>query len=407
MTKANISNGVATTSYSIPLDKQAGDYNVSTSFAETDNYKSATQTSLLKVRNPTTVTVQSVVADIGEAVTLSATIKSGNNNITSGQVQFYINKNPASISGYGTPIGVPVTVSNGSASVSFTPSSENTSIDANTITAVYLGNSTYIAAENTGILDIRDAFGITITPVVASKGETISIPITLTLTGASAGTLSDIEAILNIKDGDTVLESYATDLTESASIERFIGGGTVSLTLANNIAAKQYTIEVLTSANDDYEAVLATSTLTVKRETTVQAINVSANQNGTVNIGGKVVDEFGANVTTGSIRVTLPDSSQVTLQIGNSEWNTTSFQVSSAAVDGSNINYSVQYVGTGTTYEDSSAATGTIHVRKTTTITVADVTGAVGDTVSITANIKDSSNQPVPNGEIEFTISNQ
>lgn len=404
MAKTNITNGVAKINHVIPIDKQAGDYNVTALYEETDSYKESTQTSLLKVRNSTTVTVADVVTNIGLETMISASIKSGNANITGGQVQFYINTNQSGNSGYGTPIGNPVTVTDGVASTTFTPTSENTVIDQNTITAEYLGNNTYIAAVGTGILDIRDKFGITITPVVASKGETVQIPITLTTTGANTDNLNDIEALLTIWDGQTQLTDYTIDLTENESISRFIGGGTVNLALNSDIPANQYTIKIETAATDDFEETSTTSTLTIKRNTNIQAINVSANQGAGAKIGAKVTDEFGANVTTGAIQITLPDNSQSTLQIGNSEWNTTIFQVSNDAIDGSDLTYSVKYVGTGTLYEDSQVTNGTIHIRRTTTITMADITGTVGDTVEISATIKDNSNNPITEGEIEFTV---
>lgn len=383
------SDGKAVLSYDVPSNAETGEYTLSASLAENDYYESNEATSTLYIRYPTTTTLARVTGSVGETVTLTATIVNNTNPVASGSVQFYIQYN-----GTWNPIGNPASVSNGTATTTFNITSSTTTTFANPIKAEYIRNSTYEASTGTNELYVADELAITMQNVLANRGTTVTIP--FVVTAQSSSSLSNLNATVSCNG----VSKTISDLSQYTS-----SGSTITFDVPSTWAAGEYTIHAVTQATEDYDAVDSTATITVRRKTTITAISLSGNAGETINIGGVITDEFGANVTSGSFTVTIAGTTTTTT-VGSSTTNTIEYLIPSNSTEGSDITYAVQYVGEGVVaYESSTTATGTIHVRKSSHISLSNYEVLTGDAVSLEATVTETDDTtPVTSGSVTFSL---
>ena len=392
--------GQATLTHNIANNAEAGDYEIRAIYKQNDTYKSSEDTATLEIRRPLDITVTRIAGSLGDTVTLQATIQSGGTNIPNkaDNVVFKINNQPVNN-------GTPVSVVNGVATCSVTVNSPLVNKGSNTITAEYIKDSTYENKIGTGELYIADDLSITVQDVVSSKSTAFNVP--LTVQSIETAKREDLEITVQIKNGNTVLESKVISNEQSAdyALNDFVGG-THNVAFTGIANAGNYTIDVSTVKTDEFNAVHVTGTLTIKQDTLISlspAIQ-SANQGDTKTLGAIITDENGGTVTLGQVRITYPDDTTQTVAIGSSNPNTFSYQVPANAVDGDELTYTIQYIAGNAPYEDSQTVTGKINIRSTTYIDIQDVTTTTGDTATITASVTDGDNQPVIEGEVEFEV---
>ncbi len=165
----NVTDGQATTNWTIPTNWNVGNYTIQANYQGTNNNLASNNTAILTVDpTPTITTITNNHNYAGENVTLTADVNDAYNNpVNTGRLQFTINN---------TIINT-VNVTDGQATTNWTIPT-NWNVGNYTIQANYQGTSNNLASNNTAILTVDPLLNITsINPVNNAVNVSISNPI--------------------------------------------------------------------------------------------------------------------------------------------------------------------------------------------------------------------------------------
>lgn len=376
---ATVTNGTASTTYTIPGDLSVGQHILYGTFTETSTHESATGQSTFTVRIATTTSISNVIASIGETVTFTANVKyNTNQNVNEGQVQFKMGE---------TTIGTS-NVTNGVATLDYVIPS-NTS-DGTTIKAIYVENNTYASStSNDGTLSIREDTNVLLQNISGNRDSTIYIT-----------------AEITDSDGDPVntgtAQLYIDNVASGQAVSVVSGEAEFSYNIANNATLGSHTIKVTYNQNDRYETSDGTATLTVRTPTVTTAVDTSANKDSTVTLTVNVKDSNTQPVTSGTVNITIGTGSPVTCNVNSSGIATTTYNVPSNA--SGTIQFTAEYLENNT-YEGSTTSTaGVITIRKGVTLSVSDVEAVIGESITLSSTLKDEDNNNVDGGTVTYEI---
>ena len=170
---ANVSNGGAKITYTIPDSWKSTNYNITVVYGQNDYYKNSTGSGILKIESKTTpkITINSTSAVSGQSATLITTLTDGSGNLVNGgKVAFKLN---------GKTIGT-ANVTKGVAKLTYSmPSGWNGNYN---ITIVYGGYGKYNSATKTTTIKVEKPVSskITLDTTYATSGKSTVITATIT-----------------------------------------------------------------------------------------------------------------------------------------------------------------------------------------------------------------------------------
>lgn len=391
---ANVSGGIARTSYTIPGNESVGDFTLHGTYQQNNHYKEATDTADFKVRIATTVTVDNVTGNHGESASFTAHVKYDNtSNVNEGQVQFKIENNI---------IGT-ANVSNGVATLAYTI--PGTVSDGDSITANYLGTSTYGTSATTtaGSVHIRGQVTVTVDAVIANRSDTATLKALVEDSGANAITGGTVEFYI---DNTLVGTSSTTGSDDKYSYD---------YSVPSNATAGSHTIKAVFQQTGDYVSAYNTANMTVRMPVTVTVADASCNTTGNVVLVATVKDENNSIVTEGQVvfkanAKTVKDANNQVIYctVGNDGTATLTLDTAvfySNIAEGDTFSITAVYPWTdnyGQTNTTVSSA-ATLTVRKTPVIVVTDVTANRGDNIYLSAAVTYNS-ENVTEGSVTFTL---
>jgi len=377
---STVSQGRAEVSYVIPGDTVPGTHTIYATYVQNDHYMEGTGYNTAEIRIPTTITVDDVLASIGETATFRAYVKyNTTQNVNEGTVQFQLG---------GTNIGTPVSVSNGVATLQYEIPSNTT--NGTNIKAIFIETNTYGASQSSnGTLSIREGTNVVVSNVSANRG-----------------TQATITASITDSEGEPVTSGQAQlyiDNTADGSPVNVVNGGVVfTYDVANNAVVGGHTIKISYLQNSTYDPADGTATLTVRTPTTLVPVNVSANKNSSVALVVRVSGLNNAPVPEGTVRFTVGNGEPIVATVGVNGEATITYEVPSTA--SGTITFTGVYVE-NTNYEGGTTATnGVLTIRKGVTIVVDSVKAELGDTVVLSSTLTDENSELVTNGTVNYEI---
>lgn len=378
---ATVTNGEATTSYTIPSNIATGEHTLYGIFEESDTYETSSGTATFYVRIGTTITVTDVVASIGEQATFTANVKyNTNQNVTEGTVQFMLGNNN---------IGTPVNVTNGTATLQYEIPS-NTS-DGTSIKAIYIATNTYASSEsNTATLNIRGTTNIVVENISANRGSNANITATITDDDSQPITIGQAQLYI-----DDTLTGQPVNLSNDGTV-------TFTYAVANNMVLGSHTIKVEYIQNNSYDTNNGTGTLIIRTPTSLTPIDISANKGGTATVTVIVKDNNNVIVPTGSVNITVGNGSPVTCTVNSSGEATTTVNIPSNA--SGTIQFTASYIENNNYMASNMATSGVITIRKGVTITVENVNAILGENITLESTLIDENDDEVTSGTVNYEI---
>ena len=230
-------------------------------------------------KRSTTTEIQASAASVyqGQSVTFTATVRSGSSTVTSGQVRF--------MSGT-VPLGTVSLNTSGQAVLSKSDFVSGT----HTITAEYVGNSTYEkSTSSSAVVTVRPNATVTVsaTPPSAAQGETVALKATVKI-----GTAPLTSGTVSFKAGSTPLGSASLNLQGEATLN------------VSNLSVGTHTITAEVAQSTTYGAGSGTTSVTITSPsaiattTTLTRSPLSSN----VDVGDPVT--FTATVKAGTTPIT-------------------------------------------------------------------------------------------------------
>jgi hypothetical protein len=355
---------------------------------------SAAQSVTLTKRN-STVTTANVTAEVGQAVTLSASVSSGSANASpdcSACVQF---KYGASLTS-ATDIGPAQDVVSGQATLANVSTGASTPFSANssyTIWAVYAGNANVNGNNDSATLQLAAQVSVTAS---APASGTVNSAVTLQATVSPTSAPGTIQFKVN----GTNFGSAQTLSSGSASISWTPSAtGSFSITAAYNSSSSNYL--------DDPDS--NTATITVNPI----AVSVVVTANASVTLGSSILltADLSPNAAPGIVRffadgVEISGTGGVTADTSDGDttfsWTPTSVGDGTATISATYTSSSANYASQATSTNDNV----TINPAATTIVATAAQTGGAGSTITLTASITSSfGNQAnIDGGNVTWTI---
>jgi hypothetical protein len=386
---ATVSGGIARTNYTIPSDELIGDFTLHGTYVENNHYREATDTADFRVRVGTTITVDNVTGNTGESSNFTAHVLAGNSPVNEGQVQFKLE---------GSIIGT-ANVSNGVATLAYTI--PGTASEGDSITANYLGTSTYgtSVTASSGTLHIRSGVTVTVDAVVGNREGTVELSCLVEDGTGNPITGTSVDFYL-----DNTL--VGTDSTADATSNKY----STSYTIPSNAVAGVHTIRCVSAQTGDHLSAEGTGTLRVRIPVTVTIENASVNIGGTVDLVAHAVDENNAPVTSGQALFKLngsiiKDANQNTIKItvdSNGTIRLSGLACPTGATEGKTYTINCSYAENDD-YKGATSANGTLTVRKTPVLIVSDVTANRGDTIYLSTSVT-YNNENVTEGTVTFIL---
>lgn len=379
---ATVSNGVAETTYTVPGDTSSGLYTIYATYQENDDYELASAYANARIRIPTTITVDNVLASKGEeGVQFKAYVKHHTSqNVNEGTVQFKVG---------GTNIGSAVNVSNGVATLSYDiPSNQ---ADGEAITAAFIQTDTYGGSTTTtaGLLTIREGTNVTVNNVSANRSSTATI--TASITDSDGDPISTGKAQL-----------YIDNTASGSQVNVSNGSATFSYEVANNAVVGGHTIKVAYLKNDSYDPAEGTATLTVRTPTVLTAVNRSGNKGTTVPLVVQVKDNNNTAIPSGTVNITVGSDSPVSATVSANGEATINYAIPNDA--SGTINFTATFVE-DTNYQGSTTATaGVLTIRKGVTVVVSSVEAELGETITLSSTVTDENSNLVNAGTVNYEI---
>ena len=389
---ATVSGGIARTSYTIPSDELVGDFTLHGTYVENNHYREATDTADFRVRVGTSITVDNVTGNTGESSDFTAHVLAGNSPVNEGQVQFKLE---------GSIIGT-ANVSNGVATLAYTI--PGTAGDGDSITANYLGTSTYgtSVTASSGTLHIRSGVTVTVDAVIGNRQGSVTLSCLVEDGTGNPITTTSVEFYID----NTLIGS---DSTADATSNKY----STSYTIPSNAVAGVHTIKCVSAQTADHLSAEGTGTLRVRMPVTVTLEDASVNIGGTTTLVAHILDENQAPATSGQgyfyINGSSPTSALVSINVDS---NGTCTQTgvpcptgSTYGVEGATSSIDFAWFG-GDNYESvtrENVVDATLTVRKTPVLIVSDVTANRGDTVYLSTSVT-YGNDNVNEGTVTYTL---
>jgi hypothetical protein len=392
---ATVSGGIARTNYTIPSDELIGDFTLHGTYVENNHYREATDTADFRVRVGTTITVDNVTGNTGESSNFTAHVLAGNSPVNEGQVQFKLE---------GNIIGT-ANVSNGVATLAYTI--PGTAGDGDSITANYLGTSTYgtSVTVSSGTLHIRSGVTVTVDAVVGNREGTVELSCLVEDGTGNPITGTSVDFYLD----NTLI---GTDSTADATSNKY----STSYTIPSNAVAGVHTIRCVSAQTGDHLSAEGSGTLRVRMPVTVTVEDASVNIGGTTTLVAHVLDENNAPATSGkgvfkiNGKIVKDANDQVIYVQVDSNGTCTLSGVACPTgtmygVEGATSTIDFNWVG-GDNYESVSntdVVDATLTVRKTPVLIVSDVTANRGDTIYLSTSVT-YNNENVTEGTVTFIL---
>ncbi|CEL23705.1 beta strand repeat-containing protein [Methanobacterium formicicum] len=376
----DVSNGLATITWTIPTTWTTGIYNIIAEYSGSVNYLASNNTTNLTVTPiPTTITVDPVNGDVGETVNMTAHATDFNGNpVNEGKVTYKVN---------GTIIGN-IDVSNGLATITWTiPTTWIGGVYS--IIAEYSGSVNYLASINTTNLTVNPTpTTVTVDPVNGHAGQTMTITTHATDSNSNP-----------VKDGQV---TYKINSTTIGTVDVINGLATINWTIPTTWNTGTYNIIADYSGSANYLASINTTNLTVNptpTNVTVDPVNGHAGQ--TITINTHITDSNSNPVKDG--KVTYKINGTI---IGNADvingLATITWTIPTTWIGGV---YSIIAEYSGSVNYLASNNTTNLTVNPTpTNVTVDQVNGHAGQTITINTHITDSNSNPVKDGKVTYKV---
>jgi hypothetical protein len=336
----------------------------------------------------TTLTMNAVTATVEKPATISSTLKDGDGNpINATPIHYYVNSQEIS----GSPV---TTDSGGISSISYTPSDVGTF----TIKAEYVGNQPngkYAGSSTTASLTVnkRNTTLSLSVPASITVGETVNLAATLKKDDGTPLIGETIKFSVN----STVLGSPTTNASGIASIQyTFPSSPGTHVIKAEYAETAKYAGSIDTTTRKT--AIYKTSL----RLTITPPTNLKVDQ--TITLSATLKDQSNTPLQSKKIDYYI-DSQPVGSALTNSNGVSSITYSPSEASPSDGWEVEAQYAGDGP--YSSSVDTVIIVVNKlatTLTLTVTPTTIAFGQTIIMTAILKDENTKAVPNSNIDYYI---
>lgn len=170
-----LSSGQASFTYSVPANATAGQNLIKVVYTQSDDYTTAEASAYLLVRYDTSIAVSNLSGNPSENVTLTATVTDEfDNPVTEGKVNITVGSDTFNNLSVGN---------DGKATCTYPIPSDATGTI--TYSASYIQNDTYedCSTANDGVITIRKTVNITVTPVTANLGDTVTLQATVVDSG--------------------------------------------------------------------------------------------------------------------------------------------------------------------------------------------------------------------------------
>ncbi len=361
-----LANGIATFTTSA---LSAGTHSITASYGGNGvnaPSQSAALTQTVTALPGTTLTVSSLTGAIGQAVTLSATLKLTGGAALSGKTLTF--------SVDGTSVGTGVTNSAGTATKSYTIPSTLT-VGSHTITVSFAGDSSDGASSGTGTLTVAKASTtLTISAVSGSPGQSVTLKATLkrTVGGSAVGGAS---VTLSVDGG-----SVGTASTNSAGIASLI-----YVIPAGNTISSTHPITAAFAGDSSDNASSGSANLTViKFSTTLGVVAVSGVPGQTVTLSATLKKSGVTGLSGETVSFSVDGAAVGTATTNASGIATLSYTVPVGATIGS---HPITAAFAGDVTYLNSAGNGTLTVKYATALSVSSVSGARGTSVTLTATL--------------------
>ena len=377
---ANVNNGLATFSWLIPFNWNAGSYNLVADYLGTPNIDISSDTNTLTVdKTPTSTVVDAKHDFAGQTVDLVAHVTDTYGNVNDGVVQFTVD---------GVNVGT-ANVNNGLATFSWLIPF-NWNAGSYNLVADYLGTPNYLTSTDTNTLTVDKTPTST---VVDAKhdfaGQTVDLVAHVTDTYG------------NVNDG---VVQFTVDGVNVGTANVNNGLATFSWLIPFNWNAGSYNLVADYLGTPNYLTSTDTNTLTVDKTPTSTVVDAKHNFAGqTVDLVAHVTDTYG-NVNEGQVQFEVGSAIPFNVNVVNgiaeidwlipSNWNAGSY------------NLVANYLGTSNI--DISTDTNTLTVDPIpTAIIVNPLSGFKGDVVDLVATLTDTyNNVPVSDKTVQFSVNN-
>jgi hypothetical protein len=296
-------------------------------------------------------------------------------------------------------------VSNGVATLAYTI--PGTAGDGDSITANYLGTSTYgtSVTASSGTLHIRSGVTVTVDAVVGNREGTVELSCLVEDGTGNPITSTSVDFYL-----DNTL--VGTDSTADATSNKY----SVSYTIPSNAVAGVHTIRCVSAQTGDHLSAEGSGTLRVRMPVTVTLEDASVNIGGTTTLVAHVLDENNAPATSGkgAFKINgkyVKDANDQTIYVQVDSNGTCTLSGvacptgTTYGVEGATSTMDFYWVG-GDNYESVSytdVVDATLTVRKTPVLIVSDVTANRGDTIYLSTSVT-YNNENVTEGTVTFIL---
>ena len=379
---ATVRNGQA--KVEVVLPEESGDYTALYDGTDTSYWNSTGTLKITILKNDTSVTVTPKEITVGEDETIKFTVTDTNagTQITDGTVNI-------TITGEGIdPIEMnDVPIANGIDGVTIS----NLAAGTYTVMVKYGGDDKRNPSSGNADFTVsKKASSVTVTPKDITVGE--DEPIAFTVTDGAGGTVT--VTVTGDALDDPIVREVAVD------------GSPV---VVSGLAAGTYTVTVSYGGDGSYEAAEdATGTFTVKKIDVIVTVEteVVGFSGDTIQVNIKVVGVNGETVEGGTVTYTIDYNTRRLLSLGEGDENVDDSQaIVGVTLNGAPGSYDAKASYSGNDmFNAGSADDEAIILPLGTTTESKDVSGTVGDKVTITADIKDQNNDAVQNGTATLTI---
>ncbi|MDO5852177.1 MAG: hypothetical protein Q4Q23_06790, partial [Methanobacteriaceae archaeon] len=247
--KLQVRNGKATLNYTIPKNFSAKKYTITTIYSKTNKYDTSTTNSTLTVIKKGTITIVDDITAVKDTTThfIARSYDINGNLIKNGLVEFKLN---------GKTLLSKISIINGKATYDYIIPT-NFSAKNYTISAIYVGNSSYTQSRANGTLTIlKGNVNITTSLVTTYAGQTINL--TSKINTINGNNINSGTVIFKI-NGKTLKNSNGTTLKTTV----INGTATLTYTIPKNYIAKNYTITAVFS-DKNYNLCENNNTLIIK-----------------------------------------------------------------------------------------------------------------------------------------------
>lgn len=404
---SEVVEGKAEYDWNIPDNVGRGKKKIYATFVGSDDYILCEEWEDIFLKIPTTIVLDNdetlVSGSEGEQIhnlplVAHVTEKFTDKPVNIGNVQFLVKTEDDSSF---IDMGEPVPVVNGLAEYQYTlPELYQTTIF---FKAIYLTNDIYFGCEtkDSGSTYVKGKVNLTIEPLLANRGEDISIDIVVTNIDGSE--VNEGEMNIYLDDGLIVKEMSA--LTHIV----------YTYTLSDEIMWGEHILRVEYLENDNFDCASSSTFLYIRTPVVLNSEYVYASQTiedngsiiqGVASIPLEVVDIEGNNVNQGTLTFTCGSTEKIyQLDQLDEEDTEISYNIPLGISGGAEIPYTLSYYGTDT-YQNSTVQSKII-IRYQTNVDVDPINAELGDTITLNAGVTDENNEGVNEGTVDFDLNQE